>query len=79
MKGSQIVSWRIPGFDDGARDLIRRMLDAGWTGRVSSKGHAILRAPDGKSTASVARDFTRARSGRNATADFERWLARNRR
>lgn len=63
----------VPGHDDQAKDLIVEMVALGWTGRLSSKGHAIMRSPDGESTSSIARDSKRGRSGRNARADFERW------
>lgn len=40
---------------------------------MSTKGHAILRAPDGETTMSVSRDSLRGRSGRNARAVLDRW------
>jgi len=64
-------------FDDEAVRLIRAMESEGWRGRVSSRGHAILRAPDGVTTASVSRDHDKHRSTRqNAWAEFERWRRR---
>lgn len=60
-------------FDDEATQLVMEMMDAGWTGRLSQRGHAIMRAPDGQATHSISRDSLRGRSGRNARAIFERW------
>lgn len=61
-------------FDQEMTDLIMEMTDHGWTGRVSSNGHAIMRAPDGEDTHSISRSSLRGRSGRNARAAFDRWL-----
>lgn len=47
----------------------------GWLFSVSSKGHAIGRSPDGKATISVPQT-DKARSGKNARAELERWRAR---
>ncbi|UDL16051.1 hypothetical protein QEH42_gp167 [Microbacterium phage Pumpernickel] len=60
-------------FDDGARELVLRMVDAGWVGRITKQGHAYMRAPDGEVSATVARDSGRGRSGMNAEARFRRW------
>jgi predicted RNA binding protein YcfA (HicA-like mRNA interferase family) len=38
---------RLSGFSREKAALIRQMEDDGWTGRVSSRGHAIMRSPDG--------------------------------
>lgn len=59
-------------FDDAARKLLREMLEAGWDGRMGSKGHAIMRAPDGVTTMAVVRSSKRS-SGANQRAEFERW------
>ncbi|AWN07788.1 hypothetical protein HOT31_gp117 [Microbacterium phage Hendrix] len=63
----------VPAFDQEALKLLCEMQDAGWRGRVSVRGHAILYAPDGVTTAAFARSSLRGRSGRNARATFERW------
>lgn len=63
----------LKAFDKRAADLVLETMEYGWLGRVSSKGHAILRAPDGQTTMSVARDSDRS-TGANARADFDRWL-----
>jgi hypothetical protein len=59
--------------DEEAWSIVAEAQDLGWKFRRSSKGHLIGRAPDGKTTMSVARDSLRARSGRNQRAEFERW------
>lgn len=60
-------------WDAKAWAIIRDAQDLGWTFRVSGKGHAIGRAPDGKSTMSVANRYDSKRSGTNARAELERW------
>lgn len=64
----------LTGFDKTATALVLEASEHGWIGRLSSKGHAIMRAPDGETTMSVSRDSLRGRSGRNARAYFDRWL-----
>lgn len=65
------------GFERASLDLIREFEAEGWTFDISSKGHAIGRAPDGSTTTSVARRLSRAnRSQQNAEADLKRWRAR---
>lgn len=63
----------LPGFDNQAVALIESMGDQGWIGRISSKGHAIMRAPDSTSMA-IGRESKRGRSGLNAAAEYRRWL-----
>lgn len=65
----------VKAFDDFSTDLILEMTEHGWVGRISSKGHAILRAPDSDTTHAVSRDSLRGRSGRNSRAVFTRWLS----
>lgn len=60
------------GFDDGACDLILKAIGYGAVGRISQKGHALLRGPDGQ-TMSVSRNTGMGNRGRqNAEADFVR-------
>lgn len=62
-------------FDPDSTKLILKAMDAGATGRVSARGHAILRGADG-ATAAVARNLTkRSRGARNARADVDRLIA----
>jgi hypothetical protein len=61
-------------FDDDAKKLLALMAVAEWRGYLSGSNHAIMHAPDGKTTISVSRNSLRGRSGRNAKAEFERWL-----
>lgn len=62
------------GFDKECIDLAMEAVDFGWTGKMSSKGHLILRAPDGTTTMSISRRWTNGRSGLNMRSNFDRWL-----
>jgi hypothetical protein len=66
---------RIPsGFAPERAALIREMEADGWTGRISSKGHAIMRAPDGTTTCSVAPKLgSPTRAAANQAATYRRW------
>jgi hypothetical protein len=60
------------GFNEPAINLIVSAMGAGAVGRVSNKGHAILRAPNG-GTMSVSKDPTKANRGlQNQLSDFRR-------
>jgi hypothetical protein len=60
------------GFNEPAINLIVSAMSAGAVGRVSNKGHAILRAPNG-GTMSVSKDPTKANRGlQNQLSDFRR-------
>lgn len=61
------------GFGDLNISLALEAGRFGWTGRVSSKGHLIMRSPDGRATMSLAR-LEGKRAHRNNLADFRRWL-----
>lgn len=59
-------------FDDRATELVLAAMDRGAMGRISSKGHAILRGPDGQ-TMSVSRNTGSGNRGRqNMEAEFVR-------
>jgi hypothetical protein len=61
-------------FDTESTKLILKAMELGGLGRVSSKGHAILRSPGGQ-TMSVSRKFKSGnRSGQNITATFKRFF-----
>lgn len=63
------------GFDKRATDLILTAIEAGCTGRVSSKGHVILHNRTGQ-IASVPRDLSKPnRTGANAVAAVSRLIA----
>lgn len=65
-------------FDREAKDLILKAMEVGCLGRVSAKGHAILRNNTGGTT-SVPRNMTAPnRSAQNARADMRRLLAEHR-
>lgn len=70
----ELTAADVKTFDDDAKKLLAMMTMAKWRGYLSSQNHAIMHAPDGVSTIAVSRDSLRGRSGRNAKADFERWL-----
>lgn len=65
-RGSKPTGWRVltrrelNAFDDSARDAILYAMDHGAVGRISTNGHAILRAPDGR-TMSVTRNSNKSK------------------
>ena len=60
------------GFNEPAIQIIVAAMEAGAVGRVSNKGHAIIRAPGG-GTMSVSKDPTKANRGlQNQLSDFRR-------
>lgn len=61
-------------FDDDAKKLLAMMAMTKWRGYLSSASHAIMHAPDRKTTIVVSRDSLRGRSGNNAKAEYRRWL-----
>lgn len=63
----------VVNFDKEATALVLWAGEYGWVGRISSKGHAIMHAPDGETSMSISRESLRGRSGRNQFAKFERW------
>lgn len=60
-------------FSTESKDLLKRADRLGWVGRVSSNGHAILRAPDGIATISVVPHYKNNRGRQNAIAALDRW------
>lgn len=65
-------------FDGEAKELILKAMERGCVGRVSSRGHAILRNNTGGS-ASVPRNMTSPnRTAQNTRADVKRLLAEHR-
>lgn len=76
MTQSHALSQRLclRGFAKERAALVREMEDHGWTGRITANGHAFMRAPDGRTTCSVAPKFgSPTRSTGNAQAAFKRW------
>lgn len=67
----------IRSFDLDARQLVDDFHAAGWRSYLSKNGHAILHAPDGKSTASVSGHSDGPHKSKAARADLERWLRAN--
>ena len=60
------------GFNEDAIRIITAAMNAGGTGRVSSRNHCIIRGPQG-GTLSVAMGITKANRGiQNAAAEFRR-------
>jgi hypothetical protein len=64
----------LPGFAKENRELVYAMVEAGWTGRITSKGHWLGKAPDGKATITVPAKNGNNRGLKNAHATFMRWL-----
>jgi len=66
------------GFDQEAKDLILEAMEIGCLGRVSTKGHCILRNNVG-GTASIPRNMTAPnRTAQNARADIRRLMSAHR-
>ena len=61
------------GFDRAAQDLALEAMEMGWTGYMGTRGHLILRAPDGEATMSISQKTGNGRAGKNMRATFERW------
>jgi predicted RNA binding protein YcfA (HicA-like mRNA interferase family) len=69
------VRLKLPGvFEPWARTLIRQMEDDGWTGRISTRHHAIMRSPDGTETCSVKPKVEAPRDRQNVGKEYRRWL-----
>lgn len=72
------ISSRYPdlprSFDAKARRLIFAMTDVGFTGRVTSKGHWLAKAPDGETFTVAPKSSAPNRGAQNAEAQFKRWL-----
>jgi hypothetical protein len=64
----------LPGFDKECKALIYAMVEAGWTGRITSKRHWFGKAPDSKTTITVPSKMGQNRGLANAEAQFMRWL-----
>lgn len=68
----------LTSFDREAKNLILEAMDAGCVGRVSARGHCILRNNAGGTT-SIPRNLTSAnRTAQNCRADMRRLLAEHR-
>jgi predicted RNA-binding Zn-ribbon protein involved in translation (DUF1610 family) len=65
----------LAGFDKIATELILEMQLEGWQGFITSRGHAMMRHPDG-SHQSLTRSSNRAKSGTAMRARFESWKRR---
>lgn len=65
----------LANFDKLATDLILEMQLEGWQGYITSRGHAMMRHPDG-SHQSLTRSSNRAKSGTAMRARYESWKRR---
>ena len=61
--------------DDLAKKLTLTAMEAGCTGKVSHRGHIIIRNADGQTCAIAPKLTTHNRSAQNARADIQRLLA----
>lgn len=62
----------LKGFDQRSQNIVLMAMERGGVGRISSKGHAILRSPNGQ-TMSVSRNTANGnRSSANMENDFRR-------
>lgn len=62
----------LAGWSDLTAGLVLEATAAGWVGRVSSKGHIVMRAPDGETTLGMGREEGK-RAYQNNLAAFRRW------
>lgn len=68
----------LKAFDQPSRELVLDMIGAGWIGRVSQRGHAIMRAPESELTCSVGPDHeSNPNKLKMARRTFERWGRRD--
>lgn len=72
-RAEQLTRADLKSFDAQSTQIVLEYMELGWTGYISTKGHAIVLSPDGESTEAVSRDSLRGRSGRNQRAALERW------
>lgn len=64
----------LPGFAKENRELVNAMCEYGWKGRITSKGHWMAKAPDGKTQITVPAKNGNNRGLKNAHATFMRWV-----
>lgn len=64
----------LPGWDKRNRELVYAMVDAGWKGRRTGKGHWLGKAPDGHTTITVPSKDNGGRGLINAKHQFLRWV-----
>lgn len=69
---SKLTKADLRGFDAESTKLILWAIEQGATGKVSNKGHAILRGPDGRTTAVPRLMKNRNRADRNSRAQVAR-------
>ena len=69
---NRVSSRDLPGFEKDAQKLIFFAVDLGAQVRVSRKGHAILRGPDGQTVAVPRSLRTANRGGQNSRAAVKR-------
>lgn len=69
----KITRSTMAGFDKECIDLALEAQELGWVGKMSSRGHLIMRAPDDETTMSISRRWTNGRSGLNMRSNLERW------
>jgi predicted RNA binding protein YcfA (HicA-like mRNA interferase family) len=60
-------------FDSYSAELIRDMESDGWSGKISKRGHAILRAPDGVTSCTVAPKSGAPQDRLNQGAVYRAW------
>lgn len=70
----QLTHRDLKAFDQRAARLVLEAIDAGCTGRVSSKGHAILRNSGGQTACVPPNSIALNRSSQNTAADIKRLL-----
>ncbi|SLG92068.1 Uncharacterised protein [Mycobacteroides abscessus subsp. abscessus] len=75
-RGDLTDSPSLKGFDAHARRIVRDALADGWLARRSAKGHILLYAPDGVTTAAVSRHMSVPRVRENTERPIRAWRQR---
>lgn len=69
---TELTATEVRQFSSEAKEILREFQDAGWRGYRSNNGHAIMLAPDGRTTASIS-GHTERGQGKAARRELHRW------
>lgn len=72
------MTLKLGGFSREKAQLVGQMMADGWTGRISTNGHAIMLAPDGVTSCSVTPKNGSHRDRGNNAAIYRRWKRQQR-
>jgi hypothetical protein len=71
-KYTKLTKADLRGFDAESTKLILWAIEQGATGKVSNRGHCILRGPDGRTTAVARKMTSQNRTAQNTRAQVAR-------